>query len=179
MSALDRYVGRIVLGAFGAALVFFVFLTVVVDLLNNVAKYADRAIEQGLGGFDLAMYLGLYYVKKLPVLFTMVTPFATVIACMFAVARLQHANEVVPMLFVGRSVQRILRPTLWLGRVLWKAGDGATIDGAIDGTARGVVWTTGRVMRLQTGYLYHYAFAMLIGVALILTWFMFMGGASR
>jgi lipopolysaccharide export system permease protein len=115
MSALDRYVGRIALGAFAAALVFFVFLTIVVDLLNNVAKYADRAFEQGLGGFDLALYLALYYVKKLPVLFTIVTPFATVIACMFAVARLQHANEVVPMLFVGRSIQRILRPMLLLG----------------------------------------------------------------
>jgi NADH-quinone oxidoreductase subunit L len=34
-------------------------------------------------------------------------------------------------------------------------------------------------VRLQTGYVYHYAFAMLIGVALIITWFMFYGGAWR
>jgi hypothetical protein len=40
-----------------------------------------------------------------PVLVTTMTPFVTVIACMFSVARLQHANEVVPMLFVGRSIQ--------------------------------------------------------------------------
>ena len=33
-----------------------------------------------------------------------------------------------------------------------------------------------RVVRLQTGYVYHYAFAMLIGVALIISWFMFQGG---
>ncbi len=72
-----------------------------------------------------------------------------------------------------------VRPALKLGRALWKGGDGAAIDGTIDGTARGVVWTTGRVIRLQTGYLYHYAFAMLIGVALILSYFMFLGGASR
>jgi NADH-quinone oxidoreductase subunit L len=32
-------------------------------------------------------------------------------------------------------------------------------------------------VKLQTGYIYHYAFAMLIGVALILSWFMIMGGA--
>lgn len=114
MSALDRYVGRIALGAFGAALTFFVFVTVLVDLLNNVTRYVDRAFEQGLGGFDLALYLLLYYAKLVPVLFTTLTPFALAIACMFAVARLQHANEVVPMLFVGRSIHRILRPMLWL-----------------------------------------------------------------
>ncbi len=115
MSRLDRYVGRIALGAFVAASVFFMFVTVLVDLLNNVTRYAARALEHGLGGFDLAAYLVLYYAKLMPVLFTTITPFATAIACMFAVARLQHANEVVPMLFVGRSIHRILRPMLWLG----------------------------------------------------------------
>jgi NADH-quinone oxidoreductase subunit L len=73
-----------------------------------------------------------------------------------------------------------VRPALWLGRVLWKQGDGAVIDGlGPDGIASRVLWTTGRVVRLQTGYVYHYAFAMLIGVALIVTWFMFYGGAVR
>jgi NADH-quinone oxidoreductase subunit L len=41
------------------------------------------------------------------------------------------------------------------------------------------MWTTGKAVRLQTGFVYHYAFAMLIGVALILTWFMFFGGATK
>ncbi len=71
-----------------------------------------------------------------------------------------------------------VRPTLWLGRFLWKEGDGAVIDGAIDGTARAVGWTTGRVVRLQTGYVYTYAFAMLIGVAALLTYFMFGTGGQ-
>ena len=115
MNGLDRYVGRIALGAFAAALSFFLFLSILVDLLNNVSRYADRAFEAGLGGFDLAVYLGLYYLNLIPVLVTTVTPFATVIAGMFAVARLQHANEIVPMLFVGRSIHRILRPMLLLG----------------------------------------------------------------
>ncbi len=112
MSLLDRYVGRIVIGAFGATLVFFLFITILMDLLNNLPKYASSAAEHGLGGIDLALYLGLYYVRLTPVLFVSVTPFATVIACMFAVARLQAANEIVPMLFVGRSIHRILRPML-------------------------------------------------------------------
>jgi len=114
MTLLDRYVGRIAVGAFAAALLFFLFLLILIDLLNNISRYADRAFDAGLGGFDLAVYLGLYYLNLVPVLVTTVTPFATVIACMFAVARLQHANEVVPMLFVGRSIHRILRPMLAL-----------------------------------------------------------------
>jgi len=72
-----------------------------------------------------------------------------------------------------------VRPAMWLGRLLWKSGDGRIIDGAIDGTADSVAWTTGRVNKLQTGYLYHYAFAMMIGVALIITAFMFSGGGFK
>ena len=53
------------------------------------------------------------------------------------------------------------------------------LSGGPDGVASRVLWTTGRVVKLQTGYVYHYAFAMLIGVALIITWFMFYGGAWR
>jgi NADH-quinone oxidoreductase subunit L len=70
-----------------------------------------------------------------------------------------------------------VRPALWLGRALWKGGDGAIIDGAIDGTAEGVNRATGVIVRLQTGYVYHYAFAMLIGLALLITYFMFAGSA--
>jgi lipopolysaccharide export system permease protein len=115
MTLLDRYIGRIVLGAFVATLVFFMFLVTLLDLLNNLPGYANRAAEHGLGTVDLAVQLGGYYLRFLPVVFTLVTPFATVIACMFAVARLQHANEVVPMLFVGRSIHRVLRPMFALG----------------------------------------------------------------
>jgi len=85
-----------------------------------------------------------------------------------------YFDELYDVLFV--------RPTLWLGRVLWKSGDGGAIDGTIHAAARGVMWTTGRAVRLQTGYIYHYAFAMLVGVALILTWFsyaMLVGGAPK
>ena len=70
-----------------------------------------------------------------------------------------------------------VRPTLWLGRLLWKGGDGFIIDGfGPDGVSARVLDVTRNVVRLQTGYLYHYAFAMLIGVAAFFTWFMFAGG---
>ena len=73
-----------------------------------------------------------------------------------------------------------VRPALWLGRVLWKTGDGRIIDGiGPDGVAARVIDITNRVVKLQTGYIYHYAFAMLVGVAAFITWFIFaMGGVK-
>ena len=69
-----------------------------------------------------------------------------------------------------------VRPAKWIGRVFWKGGDGWLIDGfGPDGVSARVLDVTRSVVRLQTGYLYHYAFAMLIGVALLITWFMFAG----
>ncbi|MGE0025420.1 MAG: proton-conducting transporter membrane subunit, partial [Hyphomicrobium sp.] len=70
----------------------------------------------------------------------------------------------------------LVRPAFAIGRVLWKVVDGTIIDGTIDGIAKVVLWGTGRIVRLQTGYVYHYAFAMLIGVAAILTYFILAGG---
>ncbi|ABE63001.1 NADH dehydrogenase subunit L [Nitrobacter hamburgensis X14] len=68
----------------------------------------------------------------------------------------------------------VVRPTKWLGRFLWKKGDGFVIDGfGPDGVSARVLDVTRNVVRLQTGYLYHYAFAMLMGVAGLITWFMF------
>jgi NADH-quinone oxidoreductase subunit L len=67
-----------------------------------------------------------------------------------------------------------VRPAKWLGRLLWKQGDGVVIDGfGPNGLAARVLDVTRGVVRVQTGYLYHYAFAMLIGVAGFITWFMF------
>jgi len=70
-----------------------------------------------------------------------------------------------------------VRPAKRLGHFLWKTGDGAVIDGfGPDGVAARVIDVTNRVVRLQTGYIYHYAFVMLIGVALIVTYFLFWSG---
>lgn len=70
-----------------------------------------------------------------------------------------------------------IKPTFWLGRLLWKVGDGRIIDGfGPNGLAARVLDVTRGLNRLQTGYVYHYAFAMLLGVAALITYFMF-GGA--
>ncbi|QQO11464.1 NADH-quinone oxidoreductase subunit L [Bradyrhizobium diazoefficiens] len=67
-----------------------------------------------------------------------------------------------------------VRPAKWIGYQLWKKGDGFVIDGlGPDGVSARVLDVTRNVVKIQTGYLYHYAFAMLIGAAGLITWFMF------
>jgi NADH-quinone oxidoreductase subunit L len=73
-----------------------------------------------------------------------------------------------------------VRPAFWIGRQLWKLGDGKIIDGfGPDGVASGVLDWTRQVVRLQSGYVYHYAFAMLIGVFVFATYFLYVGGLGQ
>jgi len=59
-----------------------------------------------------------------------------------------------------------------IGRVLWKAGDQTLIDGAVvNGAAKTVGFVSKVARQIQSGYLYHYAFAMILGVWLLLTYF--------
>ena len=77
-----------------------------------------------------------------------------------------YFDELYDMMFV--------RPSFYLGRGLWKSGDGAVIDGVgPDGVAAATRDIARRAGRAQSGYLYHYAFAMLIGIVLFATWFLF------
>lgn len=66
-----------------------------------------------------------------------------------------------------------VKPSLAIGRFLWKKGDGATIDRlGPDNVAARAQDMAGMLMRFQSGYLYHYAFVMLVGVAGLVTYFM-------
>jgi NADH-quinone oxidoreductase subunit L len=59
-----------------------------------------------------------------------------------------------------------------LGTGLWKVGDQSIIDGAaVNGSARIIGWLAGMVRGIQSGFIYHYAFAMIAGVALLVWWF--------
>ncbi|MBT5077150.1 MAG: NADH-quinone oxidoreductase subunit L, partial [Rhodospirillales bacterium] len=72
-----------------------------------------------------------------------------------------------------------VNPAKRIGRSLWLGGDGSLIDGVgPDGLARATLSLAKRASRLQSGYVYHYAFAMLIGIAALVTLFLFKGGAS-
>jgi NADH-quinone oxidoreductase subunit L len=80
-----------------------------------------------------------------------------------------YFDELYDVLFV--------RPALWIGRLFWKKGDGAIIDGlGPDGVSARVMDVTGRVVRLQTGFVYHYAFSMLLGVGALVSWYLLMRG---
>ena len=60
-----------------------------------------------------------------------------------------------------------------IGRLLWKTGDVRLIDGLmVNGTARVVAWVSAAVRHVQSGYIYHYAFAMIIGLFLLMTFFL-------
>jgi len=62
-----------------------------------------------------------------------------------------------------------------LGRVFWKAGDATLIDGlVVNGSWKLVARVAGRMRRLQTGYLYHYALAMIFGVFVLMTYFVWL-----
>ncbi len=80
-----------------------------------------------------------------------------------------YFDEIYDFLFV--------KPAMAVGRFLWKVGDGLIIDGlGPDGLSKRVLDVTARAVRLQTGYVYHYAFAMLMGAAALITWAMLAGG---
>jgi NADH-quinone oxidoreductase subunit L len=60
-----------------------------------------------------------------------------------------------------------------LGGLFWKVADAFVIDGVlVDGTARTVGRVSGVVRRIQSGYMYHYAFAMIIGLFLLISWYL-------
>ena len=71
-----------------------------------------------------------------------------------------------------------VRPAKWLGNFLWKRGDGAVIDGTLNGIAMGIVpFFTRLAGRAQSGYIFTYAFAMVLGIAVLITWMTLSGGA--
>ncbi len=72
-----------------------------------------------------------------------------------------------------------VKPTKWLGGFLWRRGDGNVIDGGINGLAMGIVpFFTRLAGRAQSGYMFHYAFAMVLGIVVLVTWMTLSGGGE-
>jgi len=73
-----------------------------------------------------------------------------------------YFDEIYGVLFV--------RPARWLGQLFWKGGDGKIIDGGINGLAMGIIpFFTRLAGRAQSGYIFHYAFAMVLGIVALVT----------
>jgi len=82
-----------------------------------------------------------------------------------------YIDEIYDFIFV--------RPAKALAKTLWKRGDGDVIDGSINGVAMGIIpFFTRLAGRAQSGYIFTYAFAMVIGIAVLVTWMSFIGGAE-
>ncbi len=82
-----------------------------------------------------------------------------------------YFDEIYDVIFV--------RPARMIGRFFWKRGDGDVIDGSINGVAMGVIPMLTRFAgRAQSGYIFTYAFAMVIGIVVLVTWMTFTGGAN-
>lgn len=72
-----------------------------------------------------------------------------------------------------------VRPAKAIGRFLWKRGDGNVIDGTLNGVAMGIIpFFTRLAGKAQSGYIFTYAFAMVIGIAVLVTWMSMTGGAN-
>jgi NADH-quinone oxidoreductase subunit L len=81
-----------------------------------------------------------------------------------------YFDEIYDVIFV--------KPAQAIGRFLWKRGDENVIDGTINGIAMGIVpFFTRLAGRAQSGYIFTYAFAMVIGIVVLITWMSFSGGA--
>lgn len=82
-----------------------------------------------------------------------------------------YFDEIYEVMFV--------RPAKWIGYQLWQRGDLRTIDGIINGISMGLIPRLTRFAgRVQSGYVFHYAFAILIGVSLLITWFAVTAGGQ-
>ncbi len=146
-------------------------MTKLTELWHSFGEPNHRGWEMALHGLMTAPFwlaaagVGLawfFYLKRPDIPEAIARRFAAVYALLENKYYLDRFNEV---FFAGGA--RLI------GRGLWKGGDMAIIDGvAINGSARLVGWIAALIRHLQSGYIYHYAFAMLVGVGLVLFFFL-------
>ncbi len=115
MPQLDRYVLSRFAGIYGANLLTFTLLFVLIDLVNNI----ERFNKQSAGFADFVDACVLYYMSIVPVVFCQILgPVVCLASALFTVTIFQRTNEFVPMLASGRSHQRTLMPILVASAVL-------------------------------------------------------------
>jgi len=137
--------------------------TILVDLKNVPALVVYSPLIMMITGFCAAWY---FYIRR-PDLPSKIAE-SQVLLYNFLLNK-WYVDEIYDFL--------IVRPVRWLGHTLWKKGDGTVIDGlGPDGIAQSVIRITGQFVKLQTGYVYHYAFVMLLGIAGFVSWFILGGG---
>ena len=140
--------------------------------MEHVTEHAEHAVRMGWNAFlTLPFWLAaagvaaasyLYFFRKPSFVHQTSGPLATLRRLLENKYYFDWFNENV-----------LARLSRGLGLTLWTVGDKVLIDGAaVNGSAMTVGWLAGVVRRVQTGYLYSYAFWMVIGLALLLGWFL-------
>jgi NADH-quinone oxidoreductase subunit L len=123
-------------------------------------KYLPLGV--GFGGILLAYVLYLWAPSMPALIVDKIRPIYTFVYNKW------YFDELYNFLFV--------KPAFYLGRNLWKTGDSAIIDGiGPDGISAVTLNLSKRIAKLQTGYLYHYAFAMIGGIIVLITMYMWLG----
>jgi len=142
-------------------------------LTNHVLHEVHHIPEiVGLAPF-IAMLVGLilawiFYIKRPGIPAALAKQFAP--AYRFLLNK-WYFDELYDVMFV--------RAAKWVGHFLWKRGDGTIIDGTINGVALGIIPAANRLFaRMQSGFVYHYALAMVIGIVGLVSWVMIIGGAN-
>ncbi len=155
----DQFIGHAEAAFWGASL-YRAAHNEIIEAMHHVpawAKYAATVMM--VIGFAIAF---LFYVVKT----ALPEKLATALRPLYLfLLNKWYFDELYDFLFV--------RPAFALGRLLWKGGDQKIIDGLGPDGVSARVLDVGRIAAwLQSGYVYHYAFAMLLGIAGLLTWLM-------
>ena len=142
------------------------------DTVGHVAKHVDSVLGFTLHApMTLAFWLAIGGVATAGYIYLLRPGIADMLQRRFAAVYRLFENKY----YFDRVYESgLARGTLGFGRWLWRVGDETVIDGAIvNGTAKGIGVVALIARRLQSGYLYHYAFAMVIGLAVLLGWLVF------
>ena len=161
-------VGPVLFGSyFGSA----IFVLPQNNVLGKVGEEFSGAVTAALHGFTAApFWFALAGVVTAWVFFLWRPQLADVAAQRLSAVRTLLTHKY----YFDWFNENVVAPlTRGIGVGLWKGGDEVLIDGAlVNGTAAGVGWLGGLLRRVQSGYLYSYAFWMMIGLALLLGWFL-------
>jgi NADH-quinone oxidoreductase subunit L len=159
----DYFVGEDMKEFWGRALFVAPAHTALADAHHVPAWVVHLPVVVGLIGIGLAAY---FYLRRTDIPGLIVARAGWLYRF---VSNKWYFDELYDAIFV--------RPAKYLGHALWKDGDGSLIDGlGPDGVASVARNLAQRSSRLQSGYVYHYAFAMLIGVAGLVTFYLFVRG---
>ena len=137
--------------------------------MTELAGYFDGAWAMALHGFvTLPFWLALGGVVTAYVFYMLKPGIPAAIQARFGFLHRLLDNKY----YMDWINENLLAPAArGLGRGLWKGGDVALIDGMVDGSARLVGWAASLSRLLQTGYIYHYALVMIVGVFALMGWF--------